>query len=31
MQATTLSGGTPTAADMGEAQTIILSRVERHR
>jgi preprotein translocase subunit SecD len=27
MQATTLSGGTPTAADMNEAKTIILSRV----
>jgi preprotein translocase subunit SecD len=27
MQATTLSGGTPTAADMAEAETIILSRV----
>jgi preprotein translocase subunit SecD len=27
MQATTLSGGTPTTADMNEAKTIILSRV----
>ena len=27
MQATTLSGGTPTAADMNEATSIILSRV----
>jgi preprotein translocase subunit SecD len=27
MQATTLSGGTPTAADLNEAKTIILSRV----